>query len=191
YTDGLVERRGEMLDAGLERLRTVALDAPRELESLADHLLDALLPEHGATDDVALLLVRSTRRPMALQVHVRARPEELARVRQRLRAWLHELDVDDADDVVVAVHEAAANVVEHAYGLGDGPLVIIGAREADAVRIEIRDTGTWHARSPRPQRGRGFSLMRSLMDSVDVRRAPSGTTVVLQRALRLPGSDPG
>ena len=33
YTDGLVERRGELLDVGLERLRRVALDAPPEARS--------------------------------------------------------------------------------------------------------------------------------------------------------------
>ena len=54
YTDGLVERRGETLDEGLGRLRRVALDGPEDLEALANHLLEALLPEEGPSDDVAL-----------------------------------------------------------------------------------------------------------------------------------------
>lgn len=59
YTDGLVERRGEVLDVGLERMRAALaeLGADRALDDLADRLLGRLLP--GWTeDDVALVLVR-------------------------------------------------------------------------------------------------------------------------------------
>jgi PAS domain S-box-containing protein len=187
YTDGLVERRDESLDVGLHRLLEVARPAPHDLEELADHLLDAMLPEPGPTDDVALLLLRSTRRPMALELRVSARPEELARIRRRVRAWLDEVGANavQCEEITVAVHEAAANVVEHAYGLGNGPLMIGGRRTGDVVEIEVRDSGTWRSRAPRPQRGRGFSLMRSLTDSVDVEQSATGTTVVLRRDLGL------
>ncbi len=58
YTDGLVERRGEHLDLGLERLRALVADlAHRPLEELLDGLLEALLDEH-LSDDVAVLGVR-------------------------------------------------------------------------------------------------------------------------------------
>ncbi|HEX8495961.1 MAG TPA: SpoIIE family protein phosphatase [Actinomycetales bacterium] len=59
YTDGLVERRGEDLDAGLARLRDTLSDlAARDLvlDELCDRLLGALA--HSAEDDVALLAVR-------------------------------------------------------------------------------------------------------------------------------------
>ena len=59
YTDGLVERRGEDLDEGLDRLKTA-------LSQLATHPLDQLCDELLATmrplvpdDDVALIAVRS------------------------------------------------------------------------------------------------------------------------------------
>ncbi|MDI2126600.1 SpoIIE family protein phosphatase [Yinghuangia seranimata] len=56
YTDGLVERRGEDIDASLARL--TGLDLPRDtgLEELLDTVLDALAP--GAEDDIALLASR-------------------------------------------------------------------------------------------------------------------------------------
>lgn len=58
YTDGLVERRGEHLDQGLERLRREASRLRQDnLEVLADDLVQCLLPE-AAGDDVALLLYR-------------------------------------------------------------------------------------------------------------------------------------
>lgn len=58
YTDGLVERRGEPLSAGLERLADVAreaLAAPSTV-MLADRLLATLLPHGGQRDDVAIVV---------------------------------------------------------------------------------------------------------------------------------------
>ena len=58
YTDGLVERRGQDLDAGLELLgRRLAALASEPLERLCDRLLQQMLPD-GAEDDAALVAVR-------------------------------------------------------------------------------------------------------------------------------------
>ncbi|WP_299951904.1 SpoIIE family protein phosphatase [uncultured Modestobacter sp.] len=58
YTDGLVERRGQDLDAGLQRLQeTLEELAGRDLDELCDELLTRLLPGN-ADDDVALIAVR-------------------------------------------------------------------------------------------------------------------------------------
>ncbi|KAB1985909.1 PP2C family protein-serine/threonine phosphatase [Streptomyces triticiradicis] len=58
YTDGLVERRTEDIDVGLERL-AAALTHHREAEpeTLADALLSDLLPPGGVTDDTALVIL--------------------------------------------------------------------------------------------------------------------------------------
>ncbi|GII99780.1 stage II sporulation protein E [Sediminihabitans luteus] len=55
YTDGLVERRGESLRVGLDRLGSVASTLLRKIaaEDLPDALIATLLPD-GGTDDVAL-----------------------------------------------------------------------------------------------------------------------------------------
>ncbi len=58
YTDGLVERRGESIDVGLERLRCCASQAPvTDGDAFVDHLLRELTGDH-LEDDVALLAVR-------------------------------------------------------------------------------------------------------------------------------------
>jgi serine phosphatase RsbU (regulator of sigma subunit) len=59
YTDGLIERRGEDITTGLDRL-AASLAAHRDLEpdQLADLLLLDLLPTAGATDDTALIVLR-------------------------------------------------------------------------------------------------------------------------------------
>ncbi|WP_328291856.1 SpoIIE family protein phosphatase [Kineococcus sp. NBC_00420] len=60
YTDGLVERRGESLQVGLERLAEVAGELAQggvDLDGLVDGLLQRLVPEQPE-DDVALIAVR-------------------------------------------------------------------------------------------------------------------------------------
>lgn len=59
YTDGLVERPGASLDAGLDRLTRAVQAGPDGIEELADHLAD-MVGEHGGGDDMALLLMRWT-----------------------------------------------------------------------------------------------------------------------------------
>jgi serine phosphatase RsbU (regulator of sigma subunit) len=56
FTDGLVERRGESIDAGLERLR-LAATADGELRSLVERLVTAV-PGGAGEDDIAIVGVR-------------------------------------------------------------------------------------------------------------------------------------
>ncbi|WP_336922164.1 SpoIIE family protein phosphatase [Aquipuribacter sp. SD81] len=86
YTDGLVERRREGLDAGLERLRaTVAAvaraqaagDVADGLDALCDEVLARMLPERGR-DDVALVAVR---------LHHQDRPRPLQAGAVDLPSW--------------------------------------------------------------------------------------------------------
>jgi PAS domain S-box-containing protein len=56
YTDGLVERRDEHLDAGLRRLRGALLDIRLPPDRVCDHVLEELGRRSGAPDDVALLV---------------------------------------------------------------------------------------------------------------------------------------
>ncbi len=59
YTDGLVERRGEPLDAGLERLASAVASGPDDPGALAAHVLSRLLPEgEPLQDDVTALVAR-------------------------------------------------------------------------------------------------------------------------------------
>jgi serine phosphatase RsbU (regulator of sigma subunit) len=63
WTDGLVERRHEHLDVGIERLANAFRAAePTSVDDICDQLLEAMLPE-SPEDDVAVLLVRPTALP--------------------------------------------------------------------------------------------------------------------------------
>ncbi|MGY1855588.1 SpoIIE family protein phosphatase [Modestobacter sp. SYSU DS0290] len=63
YTDGLVERRDQVFDEGVERLRAeLATLGGRPVADISDALITRLLP-HGAEDDVALITVRLNEQP--------------------------------------------------------------------------------------------------------------------------------
>ena len=57
FTDGLVERRGETIDTGLERLRARVSDNPATLDELLTQVVDEQR-EEGATDDTAIAAIR-------------------------------------------------------------------------------------------------------------------------------------
>ena len=184
YTDGLVEKRGESIDAGLERLRRVAAEAPLEPKALCERILDSLV-EGSPDDDVALLAVHTLPREGPLDVTLPAEPGALAPLRRRLGVWLEHAGAgrEESYDIVLATCEAAANAIEHAYGPAEGKFGVT-ARAADSeVTVEVHDWGRW--RDPRdPRRGRGLVVMRELMDDVSVNTDGEGTNVRLRRRLR-------
>jgi putative methionine-R-sulfoxide reductase with GAF domain len=60
YTDGLVERRGQLIDIGIDRLAAAVRPGPAETTCAT--IMDALAPDQP-TDDVALLVVGRTAEP--------------------------------------------------------------------------------------------------------------------------------
>ncbi|HET6707333.1 SpoIIE family protein phosphatase [Amycolatopsis sp.] len=184
YTDGLVERRREPLDDGMDRATEVAHDTrDAELGDLAAALMDRLRPADGYEDDVALLLYRRSIPP--LDFAFAAHPDHLASTRRWLRGWLENaaLDPDLAQDVLVAAGEACANAVEHAYRDGTGATAHLAARLTGAhLVVTVTDRGHW--KQPPPDnhvlRGRGVPMMEALADAVTIRRDATGTTVTLE-----------
>jgi serine phosphatase RsbU (regulator of sigma subunit)/anti-sigma regulatory factor (Ser/Thr protein kinase) len=186
YTDGLVEKRGEPLDAGLERLREVVASEPVDsLEDLCDRVRNALVRE-APRDDVALLAVRMLAPESGpLELELTAEPGALAELRRRLDVWLPQsgAGAEETYDIVLATCEAAANAVEHAYGPGEAKFHVTVRAEDEEVTIEVRDRGAWRDQRD-PRRGRGLAVMRKLMDDVNVTSTDGGTNVRLRRRLR-------
>jgi serine phosphatase RsbU (regulator of sigma subunit)/DNA-binding response OmpR family regulator/anti-sigma regulatory factor (Ser/Thr protein kinase) len=191
FTDGLVERRRESINTGFDRLRDAFTRAPSDVEELCDYVLERTVSEQASHDDIAVLAVRVLGPPLgALQLTLPAKATSVPLVRHRLRVWLNEnvpeLDVIARSDLEVAWSEACTNVIRHAYGPGDATFEAIAARDGDAVRLEVRDTGQW--RPPRGQHGgRGIALMRELCDEVRVDRRSEGTTVTMRRGFGASG----
>jgi serine phosphatase RsbU (regulator of sigma subunit) len=57
YTDGLVERRGECIDVGMQRLRDSAIANQGDIEQIVSKVLTELT-SNGPADDVAILGVQ-------------------------------------------------------------------------------------------------------------------------------------
>ena len=57
YTDGLIERRGEPISSGTDRLRRAAATGG-QLDQMLEHVLDELVPQGRSEDDIALLGIK-------------------------------------------------------------------------------------------------------------------------------------
>ncbi|MEJ2868586.1 ATP-binding protein [Actinomycetospora sp. OC33-EN08] len=108
-------------------------------------------------------------------------------LRRDFRAWLGVwADPDTADDLALAVYEALANVVDHAYtatgGRGQMRLwaavspPLAGGRE---LVVTVSDDGSWRRSTGRGWRGRGLPLMHTLTRAT-VLCGTDGTTVQMR-----------
>jgi anti-sigma regulatory factor (Ser/Thr protein kinase) len=188
YTDGLVERRGESIDVGLERLRALAANATGDVEALCATVVDELVPD-APPDDVAFVAARVPPLSDSLSTRWPATTSSLPTIRHLLRRWLVGLGAteDEVYDIIVACQEACANAVEHAYGPARALFEVAASHDGGLVRLTVSDRGRW--RAPRgDNRGRGIPLMRALMDTVDVRHTDDGTAVTLARHLGAAGA---
>ncbi|MDT0353114.1 ATP-binding protein [Pseudonocardia charpentierae] len=125
-----------------------------------------------------------------------AEPAQLGRLRHAMHEYLRPLPLsrDRRDEVVLAVGEAAANAVEHAYQHQPEPGVIDVTYwvESDALCVEIRDQGRWREPPPGPRprgQGLGLVLMRRFIDCVLIHHDHRGTNVLLRHPMRSPAPD--
>jgi anti-sigma regulatory factor (Ser/Thr protein kinase) len=185
YTDGVIERPGERLDDGLDRLASVAVGVGTDPGRLCEAIITSLLPSGATRDDAALLAVASLELGETLALRVPAEVASLPPLRRVLGRWLDEAGADPAEleDISLACSEACANAIEHAYGPVAASIEVTSevSPSGEAV-IQVRDFGRW--RPPRGEhRGRGMRLMEGLMDAVRVDPGEGGTTVTLRRRL--------
>jgi serine/threonine-protein kinase RsbW len=118
-----------------------------------------------------------------LDVPTEANPLNARQLRVRFQEWLRTLDAPAAlvDDLTLAVYEALANVVEHAYHPGHPhPVMHLQARlDHEQLLITVTDQGRWRPPQEPGYRGRGLRMMRSLSTEVHLHRTAQGTTVQL------------
>ena len=109
-------------------------------------------------------------------------------LRRGFHDWLAEVaDPDAVDDLTLAVYEALANVVDHAYAasLTRGEMRLWAAvspprSDGRDLVVTISDDGTWRRAQDPGWRGRGLGLMHTLAHA-SVTSGAGGTTVQLSR----------
>jgi len=103
---------------------------------------------------------------------------------------------DRIDEVRMAVVEACINALEHSRAADKEVYVtfeVLGEKDPEKLRITVRDTGVGFSpeeladptmeeklKSLR-KRGWGLKIIRGLMDEVEIRSNPAGTTVVMSK----------
>ena len=186
YTDGLVERRGEAIDEGLERLRAAAEESSGEPGKLVEHVLGKLVGDAERGDDVALLVVRLLAvAPASLELVLPANRRSLDLARDTLRMWLSHAPVSrsESDDIVLAAWEACTNAIEHPDQPSAGTFQLSVELEHATVRVSVQDSGRWLPKRAQADRGLGLRLIRSLMSSVEIATTDEGTLVRLEKAV--------
>ena len=148
YTDGLVERRDEALDAGLDRLARAAGTTDGPVDDALTALVERMLAEVDRPDDVCLLMAQW--QAVELELELAGDLAGLRGARNQVRAWLGALQVDGevVTDLVLAVSETLANAGEHGARLDATSVVRLAGRLEDGpdgqqVVLEVIDVGSW------------------------------------------------
>jgi anti-sigma regulatory factor (Ser/Thr protein kinase) len=186
YTDGLIERRGESLARGLERLRSVVRDS--EPNRLCATLMDTLIGSSVPADDVAVLALRvmpasSGRKggPGAAESDV-VRSElfppmssSVAAARRFISECVEQLGLRSIPEIQLIVSELATNAVLHAEAHFD---ITVEKVDEKRARVEVRDFGDGAPQLgvPRPysEDGRGLQVVDRVATQWGIEEHPEG-----------------
>jgi len=189
YTDGLVERRGMPLDEGLRLLAASAAVSSDDPGELIEAVVTTLTGDHERPDDLAVLALRFAKVVgEAFDSVLPASTEGLVAMRGALRAWLGASGVEQsaAADVDLAAWEACVNAIEHAQDPSEQTFSLRAMLDDGGwLHLEVEDSGQWKEDVASVDRGLGLTLIRSLMDTVDVRTSDTGTTIVIEHHVRI------
>jgi anti-sigma regulatory factor (Ser/Thr protein kinase) len=171
------------LDRGLAALERATVEGPDDPDALCDHIIESLFAERSPNDDVAVLVLRTVAlHGNRLELELMADPDAQRTMRRTVGRWLDRAGVvpEEANEVQVACHEVCSNAIEHGHRFGDDVVRIEAELDGDLLAMTVIDTGTWREERV-TDRGRGLSMARAFMDTVDVDTGPEGTRVSMTR----------
>jgi phosphoserine phosphatase RsbU/P len=188
FTDGLVERRGELITHGFERLRSVVRsESP---ERLCGEVMDSLIGQYVPDDDVALLVLRvklevttegrseaaeSAGVSVARSDLFASRPASVRAARHFIDECVELLGLRSLPDIRLMVSELATNAVLHSDARFD---VTVERLDEGTVRVELRDFGPglphYLNRGVAAESGRGLQIVDLLAESWGVDVRPGG-----------------
>ncbi|MEU3693073.1 ATP-binding SpoIIE family protein phosphatase [Streptomyces narbonensis] len=187
YTDGLVERRREDIDEGVEALARALAGASGTPQVVCDRLLRALGVTAEHDDDVAVLVVQHPSRQgsdaelfhnaaLELLGGVEAAPRARAFASGVLSSWRFPVELRDLG--VLATSELVANSLQH----GTPPMRLRLRRTDRRLIIEVTDGDDHLPRRRRAETedeaGRGISIIATIASSWGSRRTPGGGKAV-------------
>jgi anti-sigma regulatory factor (Ser/Thr protein kinase) len=97
--------------------------------------------------------------------------------------WLRRRGVADQDafEISLACSEVFANAIEHPVDARRQAFEIVANWEDACLRIVVRDFGQWKPAARSDERGRGLTMIRRLMDGVEIEECDQGTCVTMTR----------
>ena len=112
-------------------------------------------------------------------------PAAAGGLRVELKKWLLAADVNGltGSEITSAVTDAFVNAVEHPVDRAWEQISVEGELYGREVVIRIRDQGRWKETVDSTRGHYGYRLMQAQMDSVEVERGATGTTVTLRRTI--------
>ncbi|MFJ5927500.1 SpoIIE family protein phosphatase [Kitasatospora sp. NPDC092948] len=184
YTDGLVERRGQDLDEGLELLRETVTHRQGTLERGCDVVLDAF----GATmgqDDVAVIMAYAgpVGEDRLATLPLSGDPALLRHAREFTRRTLTGWGLTSlVEPVVLLTGELLTNALMHAGSplqlrLFRGTLLTVEVSDADSREPRLRPSG------PHDEGGRGMQLINELAHRWGSRATRDGKVVWFEMEL--------
>ena len=184
YTDGLVERRGEDLDAGIESLRSLSSQLTGSLADAPEALVAGRLPE-GPDDDVAVLVARvdlagtPAGTTTGLRLAYESRQIDISQARHAVAEHLHGVGAAAGviEDAILVTSELLTNATLHAVP----PIELRVIGDETEIRIEVHDHASYEPRKQRPdaedEHGRGLQIVAALADRWGTRPTNAGKTV--------------
>lgn len=133
---------------------------------------------------------KNNRKSIFESLEIASQGSKLLTIRRFIEKLAMECGYNESDvfDLKVAVGEACANAIEHGSPRGKRDVIKITYQfEKDTAVIEVSDEGIFKPRFPAfdaqlNYRGRGIPFMLALMDEVEIKESPQGTTVRLVKA---------
>ncbi|MFF1410238.1 SpoIIE family protein phosphatase [Streptomyces sp. NPDC058289] len=187
YTDGLVERRGEDIDEGVEALERALSGAQGTPAVICDRLMRALGVDADHDDDVAVMVLQQPARTGAdaelfhnaaleLLGGIEAAPRARAFAQGVLASWRFPVELCDLG--VLAASELVANSLQH----GTPPMRLRLRRTDRRLIIEVTDGDDHLPRrrraEPADETGRGISIVATIASAWGSRRTPGGGKAV-------------
>jgi serine phosphatase RsbU (regulator of sigma subunit)/anti-sigma regulatory factor (Ser/Thr protein kinase) len=188
YTDGLIENEHDLVRGEkrlVEAVRSFLRDGDESWAADPATALQERIFENASNRDDAAVLVLSRKAPVASYVFS-AVPVVATIARALVADEIAALEVDEQRrfGILVALGEALANAIEHAYRDGTGGVIRLDiTTQDDELVLTVEDYGRWRPFVRRDERGRGFELMHAFMDGVQVRSTRESTRILLKAHL--------
>ena len=135
-------------------------------------------------DDIAIVVLQNGGVSAELNLELPADARSLAGLRRGLRRWLrsHGPSDDDVAEMTLAVNEACANAIVHAYAPQPAHFWVHASATDGEVTVMVSDRDEWRAQRD-SDRGRGLTIIRASTDALEINSGRNGTEIVMRREL--------